>query len=81
MAAEEIDRGLWSERWAHWKIKAELARGKYGGALASLEDAVRRFPASMSLRLLGRDVYRYNGRDEDAATELNTIERLILSAP
>ena len=38
-------------------------------------------PASIALRLLGRDIYRENGRDEDAATELNTIERLILSAP
>ena len=81
MAAGEIARGLWSERWAHWKIKAERARGKSAAALATLEDAERRYPASIALRLLGRDVYRDNGRDEEAATELNTIERLILSAP
>ena len=30
---------------------------------------------------MGRDLYRETGRDEEAATELNTIERLILSAP
>ena len=73
--------GLWSERWAHWKIKSELARGKSAAALATLEDAERRYPASIALRLLGRDLYRETGRDEDAATEMNTIERLILSAP
>jgi hypothetical protein len=81
LAAAEIGRGLWSERWAHWKIRAELARGKYEAALATLEDAERRYPASVTLRLLGRDVYRYNGRDQDAAGELNTLERLVLSAP
>ena len=74
-------RGLWSERWAHWKIKSERAQGKSAAALATLEDAERRYPASIALRLLGRDLYRETGRDEEAATELNTIERLILSAP
>src|SRR5262249_12278176 len=49
--------------------------------LATLESAERRFPASVTLRLLGRDVYHYNGRDQDAAGELHTLERLILSAP
>jgi tetratricopeptide (TPR) repeat protein len=81
MAAGEIVRGLWSERWAHWKIKSERAQGKSAAALATLEDAERRFPASIALRLLGRDLYRESGRDAEAVTELNTIERLILSAP
>src|SRR5262249_11257970 len=31
--------------------------------------------------LLGRDVHRAAGRDQDAANELSMIERLILSAP
>lgn len=80
-AAEEIGRGLWSERWVHLKIKAELAQGKTAAALASLEEALRRFPASVSLRLLGREAYRAGGRDADAAREMATIERLIVSAP
>ena len=42
MAAGEIVRGLWSERWAHWKLKSERARGKSAAALATLEDAERR---------------------------------------
>ena len=35
------------------------------------------FSASISLRLLGREVYRLNGRDQDAAGELDMIDRLI----
>src|SRR4051794_28990802 len=61
-AAEEIGRGLWSERWVHLKIKAEMAQGKTSAAVASLEEALRRFPASAALHLLGRDVYRACGR-------------------
>src|SRR5262245_51828107 len=65
-AAEEIHRGLWSERWVHLKIRAELARGKATAALASLEEGLKRFPASVALHLLGREVYRANGREEEA---------------
>src|SRR5262245_20488663 len=62
LAEQEIAGRAWSERWRSLKIAAELARGKYAEALTSLEDALRRFPASVSLHLQGLDVYRYNGR-------------------
>jgi tetratricopeptide (TPR) repeat protein len=81
LAASEIRRGFRDERWDLWKIQAELARGKDEAALGSLEAALRRFPASVPLRLLGRDVYRYNGRDGDAQAELETIGRLVQRAP
>jgi tetratricopeptide (TPR) repeat protein len=81
MAASEIQKGAWDERWRTLKLTAELARGKDTAALATLEEGLRRFPASVSLRLLGRDVYRFNGRDEEAANALDTIERLVVSAP
>jgi len=71
----------WSEPWHHLKIRTELARGKDAEAMASLEDALRRFPASVSLHLLGRDVYRRNGRDQDAASALDAIERLFQNSP
>ncbi len=64
---EEIASDGWSEPLRHLKIKSQLARGKYPDALASLEEALTRFPASISLHLLGRDVYRLNGNDRDAA--------------
>jgi tetratricopeptide (TPR) repeat protein len=81
MAGEELAKGGWNEDWDYLKIEAELARGKYSDALATLEGALRRFRGSIRLRLLGREVYRYNGQDADAAAELSTIERLILRSP
>jgi tetratricopeptide (TPR) repeat protein len=69
----------WTEPWRHLKIKSQLARGKYADAVASLEEALLRFDSSISLHLLGREVYRLNGQDREAATELGAIERLIRS--
>jgi tetratricopeptide (TPR) repeat protein len=80
-AAEEIRGGGWNERWYVLKIESELARGKYAEALATLEAGIRRYPSSVPIRWRGVDVYRYNGKDDDAIVELETIERLILSAP
>src|SRR4051794_40798273 len=81
LAGEETAKGYWSEPWAHWRIKAELARGKGPAALAAYEAAVRRFPSSVTLHLLGRDVHRANGRDAAATAEMETVERLILGGP
>jgi len=78
---EGIDNDPWSEPWRQLKIKNELARGKYDEAMASLEDGLRRFPASISLHLLGRDIYRFNGRDKDASAEMGSIASLIQNAP
>lgn len=81
LATEGVDNFLWGERWSELKISSELARGKYEAALASLDHALRRSPASLPLHLLARDVYRYNGRSEDAAAEMEAMEKLILAAP
>src|SRR5579883_2203708 len=81
-AGEEIEGiGFRSEAWYLLKVRAEMARGKYEAALASLEGAFRRHPSSVTLRLLGREVYRYNGQDDDAANMLDMIETLVLGAP
>ncbi|MFO0952783.1 MAG: hypothetical protein U0835_16865 [Isosphaeraceae bacterium] len=55
-AGEGIARGEWGERWRTLKIEAELARGKDAEAMATLNDALRRYPASVPLRMLARDV-------------------------
>lgn len=81
LAAEAIDEGDFNEHWGRLKIESELARGKYQEALTTLKGSLRRFPASLSLRWLGREVYRYSGNDEDAAAELEVIERLVTGAP
>ncbi len=81
MVDEELDNGAWSEPWRLLKIRTELIRGKDAEALAALEDALRRFPASVQLHLLGREVYRYNGRDQDAVSALDAIERMVAASP
>ncbi len=78
---EGIDNDPWVEPWRHLKIKNELATGKYEDAMASLEEALRRFPASISLHLLGRDIYRFNGRDKDASAAMGSIASLIENSP
>ena len=81
LAADEIREAGWNERWYVLKIDAEMARGKYAEALKTLGAGRRRFPSGIALRWAGLDVLRYNGKQEDVADELETIERLILGAP
>ncbi len=81
LAAEAIASGLWGERWAVLKVRSDLAQGKDEKALATLESALKRFPASLSLRLLSREVYQFNGRGDDAKEALDAIETWVLGAP
>ncbi len=81
MADDEISNDGWTESWRELKIKTELARGNHAQAVASLEEALRRFPASVTLHLLGYEVYRQSGREQDAASELDAIERLAQLGP
>jgi tetratricopeptide (TPR) repeat protein len=82
VAAEEIAGAQgWGERWRILKVSAEMQRGKYAEAMDSLERAIRRFPASVPLRLLARDVYRYNGRQADVPGLLEDLERVVMGSP
>ncbi len=81
LVAAEIGKGVRGEPWWPLKIEAELARGNDKAALATLREGLRRFPASVPLHLLARDVYRVNGRDDDATAALDAIERLVLAVP
>ncbi len=78
---DEIAADGWTEGWRSLKISAEMARGKYTEALISAESAVRRFPTSISLRLQAREVYRYNGRQENAARAMEELERVVMGSP
>ena len=77
LVEEEIGSDGWNEPLRRLKITSLLARGKYPEALAALEEALTRFPASISLHLLGHDVYRFNGNDRDAGAALGAIDTLI----
>ena len=81
LVADQFEEGVRDDGWALLRIRLDLTRGRYAAALASLEEAQRRFPLSAPLYLLGRDVYRYNGRPDDAEGMMDAIERLIAMAP
>jgi len=81
LAGQEIEKGAWNERCSELKIEAELIQGQYAAAKESFEDALHRFRSSVSLRLLGREVYRYNGDLADAASQVDAIEQLVLHYP
>lgn len=81
LAGTAIGNSGGDQRWHLLKIKAEMTRGKYAEAMASLEDGLRRFPASLSLLLLGQDVYRVNGRLGDALAMMKIFERLVTENP
>jgi len=81
VAAEESAKAAWREPWHLLKVRSQAARGEVAPAIRSLEDALRRFPASLSLRLLARDLYRSAGRGDEAEASLVAIDRLVQAAP
>ena len=81
MSAEGRARNGWNESWARLLIKTELVMGKHSAAIEALEDALRRFPASVTIHLLAHQAYRNSGREEEALAQLATIERLVFAAP
>ena len=77
LAAKEIDTGFWDEEWPLLKAGAELAEGKYGRALETIEQSLELNPFSLRLRLLARSVYRYNGESEKADSALDELEQIV----
>ncbi|QEH36398.1 tetratricopeptide repeat protein [Aquisphaera giovannonii] len=80
-AAEAIRDGERDEAWPALKIRAEMAQGKYDEALKSLKAATRRYPASLNLYLLGRDVRRFNGLAGGEPEAMKDIEEQVQSFP
>lgn len=81
LAASGIRSGPWNEGWYLLKVQAEMAQGRYEDALRSVEEGLRRTSASVALRLLAIEVFRYNGREAAAAAALDQVERLVRVAP
>jgi tetratricopeptide (TPR) repeat protein len=76
-AANGIAAGEISENWPLYKLKAELALGRYPEALKTLDAALLRFPASLQLRWLGREACRCNNQPERAQKLLDEIGMLV----
>lgn len=76
--ARVIAAGAPSENWPMFKIKSEMTVGRYCDAAKTLTAALARFPQSIQLRWLGRDVWRFNGdapRAKQALAELGELAR------
>jgi tetratricopeptide (TPR) repeat protein len=63
-AEKAIAADEFSENLRLLKIKAEMELGRYAEALQTLDAALQKFPTSLSLRWVGRDVCRYNNQPE-----------------
>ncbi|MBW3609749.1 MAG: FCD domain-containing protein, partial [Actinobacteria bacterium] len=70
LAGREVGGFVWDERWIRLKVEAELATGDDPAALRSLEQGLSRFPSSVPLLLLARDVLRYNGLEPEVPAVL-----------
>ena len=64
-ANKAIDDGSWDEEWQILKLRAELMTGRYADAMESYKKAITRHSTSIRLRMLGTDVYRFNGLSPD----------------
>jgi tetratricopeptide (TPR) repeat protein len=77
VAAAEVERGVWNRRWSELLIRCQLATGKYEAAEETYEAAVRRYPTSLPLRVLGIEVANFNADPDQAAKERAVIERYL----
>ncbi|TVQ01316.1 MAG: hypothetical protein EA381_05960 [Planctomycetaceae bacterium] len=73
LAAQEVERGVWNEKWPRLLMQAQLARGRYAEAVATYEQAIRRYSSSLVLRLLAREALLHVGETERADREADEI--------
>lgn len=62
--AKAIAEDDFNEHFRLLKIRSELELGRYSDAAKTLETALKRFPTSIEMRWLGRDVCRFNNEPE-----------------
>ncbi len=70
-----------SENYRLLKIRSEMELGRYEAALKSFDEALARFPYSLQLRWLGREVCQFNRQPERAARLDVEITQMIQQAP
>lgn len=75
--AEAFAKRRYGESWPVLQTEAEMALGRYGEALRTVELGVERYSWSIRLRWLGRDAALRNGQPELAETRLAEIRELI----
>jgi tetratricopeptide (TPR) repeat protein len=81
LAQEQVDRGIWNERWPIWLIECQLTKGQYEEARKTFESVIGRYPTSLTLRALGIEALRQNGQTDLARREEREFFRVLQSAP
>lgn len=80
-AAKGVTENSYTEAFRHLKLRAEMQLGRYADALATLDAALERFPSSIQLRWLGRDVCRFNDLPERFTALNDEIDKLVQQTP
>jgi tetratricopeptide (TPR) repeat protein len=80
-AEKAIAENDFSENYRLLKLKAEMELGRYADALKTLDEGLRRFPYSLPLRWLGRDVCQFNRLPERAHKIDVEITQMYQQAP
>ena len=81
LAGEAVEEGIWNERWPRLLIQCQTTLGKYADALKTYEDAIKRYPTSLTLRMMGVDVLRHNDLVDRSSQEHAKIMQLLQSSP
>lgn len=81
VARHEVERGVWNERWPELLMECYLETGQYRAARDVFEQELTRFSRRIPFRMLGVDVYHYNGQPAKAYEQMETIYRLVDQSP
>lgn len=81
VAAAEVERGVWNERWPRLLIRCQMVLGEYANAKDTYENAIRRHPTSLTIRMLGIDVLKHCSLPEEADAADASVLRLLQSSP
>ena len=73
--------GVADESWWQLRLRCLLTLGRYEEAQEDLLDALNRFRASVHLRFLAYDIFRFNARPDSAKQAINEISQLVGRTP
>src|SRR5687767_5451844 len=80
-AEKAIAENDFSENYRLLKLRAEMELGRYAEALKTLDEGLKRFPYSLQLRWLGREVCQFNRQPERSEKLDVEITQMIQQAP
>ncbi len=80
-AAGQVEQGIWNEQWPRLLIQCQMTTGKYKEAKQTYEDAIKRYPTSLTLRMLGIEAMQLAGLTDEASQAKNQMLVLMQTAP